>query len=57
VLVGGVLLGSAAWWCLLAAAASSLRGRLTPTVIRGISSFSGVAVATLGALAIYSAFS
>lgn len=57
VLVGGVLLGSAAWWCLLAVAASSLRGRLTPTVIRTISSFSGLAVAVLGALAIYSALS
>ena len=56
-LVTGVLLGSAAWWCLLALAASSLRGRLTPTVIRGISTFSGLAIAILGMLAIYSAFS
>lgn len=54
-LVGGVLLGSAAWWCLLAVTASSLRGRMTPTVIRGVSTFSGLAVAILGALAIYSA--
>jgi hypothetical protein len=50
-----VLLGSAAWWCLLAVTASSLRGRMTPTVIRGVSTFSGLAVAILGALAIYSA--
>ncbi|HEV2029002.1 MAG TPA: LysE family transporter [Candidatus Dormibacteraeota bacterium] len=57
VLVGGVLLGSAAWWCLVAVGASSLRGRLTPTVIRGISTFSGLAIAILGMLAIYSAFS
>jgi hypothetical protein len=55
VVVGGVLLGSAAWWCLLAVTASSLRGRMTPTVIRGVSTFSGLAVAILGALAIYSA--
>ena len=57
VLVLGVLLGSAAWWCLLAVTASSLRGRLTPRVIRGISTFSGVAIAMLGMLAIYASFS
>jgi threonine/homoserine/homoserine lactone efflux protein len=57
VLVAGVLLGSAAWWCVLAVAASSLRGRVTPAVIRGISTFSGLAIAILGMLAIYSAFS
>ncbi|HEY8863468.1 MAG TPA: hypothetical protein VIO37_04795 [Candidatus Dormibacteraeota bacterium] len=56
-LVIGVLLGSAAWWCLLAVAASSLRGRLMPAVIRRISVFSGLTIATLGMLAIYSAFS
>jgi len=56
-LVGGVLLGSAAWWCVLALAASLLRARLTPTVIRGVSMFSGLAIAALGMLAIYSAFS
>jgi threonine/homoserine/homoserine lactone efflux protein len=57
VLVLGVLLGSAAWWCLLALAASALRGRLAPAVIRGLSTFSGVAIAMLGILAIYSSFS
>jgi threonine/homoserine/homoserine lactone efflux protein len=57
VLVLGVLLGSAAWWCLLVFTAASLRGRLTPTLIRGISTFSGLAIAILGMLAIYSAFS
>jgi putative LysE/RhtB family amino acid efflux pump len=57
VLVLGVLVGSAAWWCLLAFAASLLRGRLTPTLIRGISAFSALAIAMLGMLAIYSAFS
>jgi len=56
-LVAGVLLGSAAWWCVLAVAASSLRERLTPDVIRGISTFSGLAIAILGMLAIYSALS
>jgi threonine/homoserine/homoserine lactone efflux protein len=55
-LVGGVLLGSATWWCLLALGASSLRGRLSPAVIGAISTFSGLAIAILGMLAIYSAF-
>ena len=57
VLVGGVLLGSAAWWCVLAIGASLIRTRLTPAVIRGVSAFSGMAIALLGMLAIYSAFS
>ena len=56
-LVAGVLLGSAAWWCLLAVAASMLRARVRPSVVRGISTFSGLAIALLGMLAIYSAFS
>jgi threonine/homoserine/homoserine lactone efflux protein len=56
-LVGGVLLGSAAWWCVLAIGASLLRTRLTPALIRGVSVFSGLAIALLGMLAIYSAFS
>jgi threonine/homoserine/homoserine lactone efflux protein len=56
-LVAGVLLGSAAWWCLLAVAASLLRSRVTPAVVRGVSTFSGLAIALLGMLAIYSAFS
>ena len=57
VLVAGVLVGSVAWWCVLAVAASSLRGRLSPRVIGGISTFSGLAIAILGMLAVYSAFS
>lgn len=56
VLVGGVLLGSAAWWCVLAFAVSVLRSRVTPPVVRGISTFSGLAIALLGMFAIYSAF-
>jgi threonine/homoserine/homoserine lactone efflux protein len=56
-LVVGVLLGSAAWWSVLAIGASLLRTRLTPGVIRGVSVFSGLAIAVLGMLAIYSAFS
>ena len=56
-LVAGVLIGSATWWCLLAVAASHIRTRLTPAVVRGISTSSGLAIAVLGMLAIYSAFS
>jgi threonine/homoserine/homoserine lactone efflux protein len=56
-LVAGVLLGSATWWCLLAIAASWLRNRLTPKLVRAMSTLSGVAIAVLGMLAVYSAFS
>ena len=56
-LVGGVLLGSAAWWGALAIGASLLRARVTPAVIRGINTFSGAAISVLGMLAVYSAFS
>ena len=56
-LVAGVLLGSATWWCVLAIGASLIRPRLTPRLIRGVSIFSGLAIAVLGMLAIYSAFS
>ena len=55
--MAGVLLGSAAWWCILVLAASLLRARLTPAVVRGISTFSGLAIAVLGILAVISAFS
>jgi threonine/homoserine/homoserine lactone efflux protein len=57
VLVAGVLLGSATWWCLLAIAASRLRNRMTPALVRATSTFSGLAIAVLGMLAVYSAFS
>jgi threonine/homoserine/homoserine lactone efflux protein len=56
-LVAGVLLGSAAWWCVLALGASLLRARLTPAVIQAVNTFSGLAITALGMLAVYSAFS
>ena len=56
-LVAGVLLGSASWWCVLALGASLLRARLTPAVIQGVNTFSGLAITALGILAVYSAFS
>jgi threonine/homoserine/homoserine lactone efflux protein len=56
-LVAGVLIGSAAWWCVLALGASVLRTRLTPAVIQAVNTFSGLAITALGMLAVYSAFS
>jgi len=54
-LVAGVLLGSAAWWSVLAGTAAALRTRITPRVIRGIGTLSGVAIAGLGLAAAVSA--
>jgi threonine/homoserine/homoserine lactone efflux protein len=56
-LVAGVLLGSASWWCVLALGASAMRARLTPAIIQGVNTFSGLAITVLGMLAVYSAFS
>jgi threonine/homoserine/homoserine lactone efflux protein len=53
--VAGVALGSATWWCIVAAVASALRSRVTPRVVRGIGVFSGLAIAVLGLAAVYSA--
>lgn len=53
----GVLLGSAAWWCILVVGASMLRARVTAGVVRWISTVSGLAIAVLGILAVISAFS
>ena len=55
VLVTGVLLGSVTWWCVLAALAASLRARITPRVVRGISTISGLAIIVLGLVALVSA--
>ena len=55
VVVAGVALGSASWWCLLAAGAARLRTRVTPQVTRAIGFVSGAAIALLGALAILAA--
>lgn len=52
----GVLLGSAAWWCVLVIGMSSLRNRLTPSAVSWISTFSGAAIAMLGIWAVVSAF-
>jgi threonine/homoserine/homoserine lactone efflux protein len=56
-LVLGVFAGSATWWLVLAGIGTGIRARLGPRVVRGISTFSGLAIAGLGMLAIYSAIS
>jgi threonine/homoserine/homoserine lactone efflux protein len=56
IVTAGVLLGSAAWWCILAVGVSRLRARMTPAVVRGLSVFSGLAIVALGILAVVSAF-
>ena len=55
--VAGVLLGSAAWWCILVLGASLLRTRLSARVVQGIGTISGLAIVVLGILAVISAFS
>jgi threonine/homoserine/homoserine lactone efflux protein len=55
IVVVGVALGSAAWWCLLAALVAVLRARVTPEVARVIGIVSGLAIAGLGALAVLAA--
>jgi threonine/homoserine/homoserine lactone efflux protein len=50
----GVFAGSATWWCIVAGLGTGLRARVTPRVLRGISAFSGVAIAALGVVAILS---
>ncbi|MDQ6719314.1 MAG: LysE family transporter [Candidatus Dormibacteraeota bacterium] len=53
----GVFAGSATWWCVLAGFGAGLRARVTPRAVRGIGTLSGLAIAGLGMLAVYSAFS
>ena len=53
----GVFAGSAMWWCVVAGVGAGLRARVMPRVVRGISTISGAAIAGLGILALYSAFS
>lgn len=55
-LVAGVLAGSASWWCVLAFSVTALRARITPGLVRGISTASGIIIAALGMLAVFSAF-
>lgn len=54
-IVAGVFVGSATWWCVVAGLGAGLRARVTPGVLRGISAISGIAIAALGMLAILTA--
>jgi threonine/homoserine/homoserine lactone efflux protein len=54
-LVLGVLLGSLAWWWVVAALGSGLRTRITARAIRVISTASGLAIVALGLAAFASA--
>ena len=56
-LVVGVLLGSVTWWSVLAALGAGLRARITPRVVGGISTASGLAIIGLGLAAVVSALS
>jgi len=47
-LVLGVLLGSLAWWSVVAVLGSSLRTRMTARAVRLISTASGLAIVVLG---------
>lgn len=54
-LVLGVLVGSLMWWCLLAALAAGIRARMTPRVVRVMSTATGLAIIVLGLAALVSA--
>jgi threonine/homoserine/homoserine lactone efflux protein len=54
-LVLGVLLGSLAWWCAVAALGSGLRTRITARAVRVVSTASGLAIVVLGLAAFVSA--
>jgi putative LysE/RhtB family amino acid efflux pump len=51
-LVVGVWLGSVVWWVVLTAAASRLRERMTPSIIRGFGLASGIALVAFGVITI-----
>jgi threonine/homoserine/homoserine lactone efflux protein len=57
IVVAGVFAGSATCWFTVAGLGAGLRARVTPGVLRGISTLSGLVIAGLGILAIYSTFS
>jgi len=54
-LVIGVLVGSLAWWCVVAALGSDFRTRITARAVRVISASSGLAIIVLGLAAFASA--
>ncbi len=54
VVVCGVFLGSALWWCLLTGGVSLLRGRLTPVWLLSINRVSGGMLAVFGVVLVVS---
>ena len=53
-LVLGVLLGSALWWCLLSGGVGLFRGRVTPRGLRWVNRGSGAIILGFGLLALWS---
>ena len=51
-LVVGVWLGSLAWWLVLTGVVSRVRGRLTPSIVRGFGTVSGAALLGFGVVAV-----
>ncbi len=54
ILVGGVFLGSAAWWLLLSGGISLLRSRIDSRALQWVNRISGVIIAGFGVVAIVS---
>jgi threonine/homoserine/homoserine lactone efflux protein len=52
-LVFGIFLGSAMWWCVLCAATSLLRARLSARGLRWLNRVSGAVLAAFGVLAVW----
>jgi threonine/homoserine/homoserine lactone efflux protein len=50
--VGGVFLGSVAWWAILTAIVGGLRARLTPSVVRWLNVASAALIGGFGVVAI-----
>jgi threonine/homoserine/homoserine lactone efflux protein len=50
--VGGVFLGSVAWWALLTGVVAGLRARMTPRVVRGLNVASAAIIGAFGVVAI-----
>lgn len=53
-LVGGVFLGSAAWWLLLSSGVSLFRARFSPAALRWVNLASGIIILLFGIVAIIS---
>jgi threonine/homoserine/homoserine lactone efflux protein len=55
IMVGGVFLGSAAWWVILSGAVSRLRSKVQPVHLQWINRLSGLVILAFGVAAIYAA--